>query len=496
MLFHTPELEAFGTWRVEGHHETWRLRDAAFKRWLASRYYEEFEKAPSSQAVLDALGVLEGNALYKGPQKKVCTRLATRKGAIYLDLCDSSWRCVKITAHGWKIVTKPHVKFRRARGMKSLPVPKRGGSINQLRQFLNVSDDKDFVLMATWLVAGLRPLGPFPVLTLLGEAGSAKSTTARVLRELVDPNITPLRSEPREVRDLMIAAKNSWCVAFDNVSHLPVWLSDALCRLATGGGFATRQLYSDDEEKLFEATRPILLNGIDGVVSRGDLMDRSLITYLPVISDHQRKPEKEFWRLFYQARPRILGALLDAVSCALQRLPKVKLDHLPRMADFAEWAVASESAFGWSEGSFIAAYDSNRSSANNLALEASPIVAPLRRVCARGTWTGTATELLRALNKRADDQNQQRDWPKNGWSLSMHLRRIAPNLRAAGLDVLFGKKTAGEGSKRLITITRTISKQLAEMIDAVEQPKPNPGRIQRFPRYDTSKPPRFPRYRD
>ena len=139
------------------------------------------------------------------------------------------------------------VRFRRARGMNALPVPRRGGSIEALRPFLNVQGDEDFVLIVSWLVAALRPKGPYPVLVLQGEAGSAKSTAVRVLRALVDPNTSPLRSEPRETRDLMIAARNSWCIAFDNVSRLSPRLSDDLCRMATGGGFSTRQLYTDNE---------------------------------------------------------------------------------------------------------------------------------------------------------------------------------------------------------------------------------------------------------
>jgi hypothetical protein len=276
-----------------------------------------------------------------------------------------------------------------------------------------------------------------------------------VIRELLDPNTTPLRSEPRETRDLMIAAQNAWCIAFDNVSHLGWRLSDDLCRLSTGGGFSTRRLYTDEEEKLFEATRPLLLNGIEGVVSRGDLIDRSLVIYLPVIPEDQRRSEREFWISFRAAQPRIIGCLLDAVACALRRLEKVKLDRLPRMADFARWMVAAEPSLGWPEGTFMAAYDANRRSANTLALEASLIVRALQRACATSSFKGTASQLLRKLVKNADLQDiTQKTWPKNGWALSRELRSIAPNLRTAGLDVRFDEKTPGPGSRRIITIAR------------------------------------------
>jgi hypothetical protein len=322
-----------------------------------------------------------------------------------------------------------------------------------LRPFLNISGDDDFVLIVSWLIAALRLQGPYPLFVLQGEAGSAKSTTARVLRELIDPNTSPLRSEPREVRDLMVAARNSWCVAFDNVSYLPPWLSDSLCRLATGGGFSTRELYTDDQEKIFEAMRPVLLNGIDAVVTRGDLMDRSIIDYLPVISEEQRMSETRFWLRFRKAQPLILGALLDALASALHRLPRVKLERLPRMADFAEFAVAAEQGFGWPEGTFMGAYDSNLASANALTLEASPLEPPLRRLLGYDDdWSGTASALLRELVNLAPGADLKRNWPKNPQVLSAQLRRIAPNLRATGINVQFDEKTSGSGSQRMITI--------------------------------------------
>ena len=231
-----------------------------------------------------------------------------------------------------------------------------------------------------------------------------------------------------------------------------------LCRLATGSGFATRMLYTDDEEQLFQASRPILMNGIDGTVTRGDLLDRSLVVYLPIISEQQRKPENDFWRDFRKAQGRILGKLFDAVSCASRRLKEVKLDRLPRMADFARWASAAEPALGWADGTLMSAYDANRASANTLTLDASPLVLPLRHVIAvRDVWRGTDSDLLLALARQAAESDlQQRNWPKNPQVLSGQLRRIAPNLRATGIDVQLDEKTSGSGSQRMVTIRRTL----------------------------------------
>lgn len=476
-LFHTPDKEAYAKVKIDSHFEIWRMRDATFKRYLAQRIYKELQTVPRTQVLNDVLGSLEGNALFGGPEHDVFIRVAEEKSRIYLDLCNAAWQVVEITKHGWRVLSNSPVRFRRARGMKALCVPQPGGSITELWEFLNLASPDDFVIVLSWLVAALRPKGPYPVLVLQGEAGSAKSTAVKVLRELVDPNTAPLRSEPRDTRDLMIAARNSWCLAFDNVSHLTWGLSDDLCRLATGGGFSTRQLYTDADETVFDATRPIILNGIDAVVRRGDLLDRSLITYLPVIPEQQRRSEEQFWRLFTEAQPRLLGALLDAVSCALRRLKSVTLSRLPRMADFAQWAVAAEPTLGWPEGTFLSAYDSNRGTAVALSLEASAVVVPLKLLlAARSSWHGTAAELLRKLTKRADaDALQQRNWPKNPQLLSIELRRNAPQLRTSGIDVQFGEKTSGTGSKRIIRIERKMPQESAE-------PEQRSKRIHRFPR--------------
>src|SRR5262249_53122209 len=154
-----------------------------------------------------------------------------------------------------------------------------------------------------------------------------KSTQARMLRRLVDPNEADLRSFPREERDLVLAARNGWMVGFDNVSKLPDWLSDALCRVSTGAGFGTRLLFTDSEEFLLAVKRPIVLNGIEEVAVKGDLADRTLVVTVPVIEETRRRTEEDLWERYEAARPEIFGALLDAAGGALHALPDVRLER-------------------------------------------------------------------------------------------------------------------------------------------------------------------------
>ena len=448
-LFHTGEGDTYATISINTHRETWALRSRGFRDWLSKHYYESEGSIPNSQALQDALNTLQGIARHNGLKHEIHIRLASVDDCIWLDLCDENWRVVKISAEGWEVVRESPVKFRRTKGMKALPTPVAGGCVSALRQLLNVAD-ADWPLLISWLVSAFRPGYPFPVLVLHGEQGSAKSTVSKMLRDLIDPNIAPLRSEQRDERDLMIAATNGWIVALDNLSKLPVWLSDALCRLSTGGGFATRTLYENDEETLFMAMRPIILNGIEELTTRSDLLDRAVIVHLPPIPSDRRKSEAEVWRDFEAIRPLVLGNLLDGISHALRNIETVQLVLKPRMADFALWSTAAEESLGLEKGAFISAFMGNRESANELALEASPIASTLvELVQHQGAWKGNSSELLEALHQHASDETKkQQGWPKRPNALSGAVKRIAPNLRVAGIDCNMGRTKAG----RFITL--------------------------------------------
>jgi hypothetical protein len=442
-LFHSPDGTGFADVVVADHRETWPLRSSGFKRWLTRAYFEENGGAPNGEALQSALRVIEAKAHFDAPERTVFVRIGNDEGTIYIDIGDSTWRAIEIDAEGWRIVECPPVRFRRSRGMLPLPVPVAGGSIQSLRKLLNVKADQDFVLIVAWLLAALRDRGPYAIMALSGEQGSAKSTLASLLRALVDPNTSPLRSLPREDRDIFIAASNGFVIAFDNISVMPNWLSDTLCRLATGGGFATRQLHTDQEEILFDATRPIILNGVEGVVTRPDLADRALLVDLAVIPEDERRTEADVRSRFEAEQPLILGALLNGVSTGLRNLTSTRLTKMPRMADFALWGAACETAF-WPAGTFMAAYGANLATANDTIIDNDVLsTAVLRLMTGASEWKGSASVLYDALSAPLSD-TQWRDarWPKAPNALSGKLKRIAPPLRKVGINIEFpGRKS-------------------------------------------------------
>ena len=214
------------------------------------------------------------------------------------------------------------------------------------------------------------------------------------MREPVDPSVAPVRALVREERELFIAARNGHVLAFDNLTGLPPWLSGTLCRRTSGGAFAVRLLYTDQDEVLFAAARPVILNAIEDVITRPDLADRAILLTLNPIAETQRRAEKTLWREFELARPRILGALLDAAAQGLQSLPRARLERLPRMADFALWAAACETA-AFAVGTVEAAYWLNRRAAIGDAIDADPVAACMRHLMSQTReWTGSASELL------------------------------------------------------------------------------------------------------
>ena len=441
-LFHDDTFNGYAVVEIDGHRETWALRSTGFKRWLMGIFYKTTGRAAKSASFSDALTVIESRAQFENGVRPVWLRTAQGDdGCSYLDLGDESWRAVRVAPDGWTIVDVPPVHFLRGSTSARLPEPQRGGSLEELRTVINIPDDDDFKRVVGWLLGALRPRGPYPVLAFVAEQGSGKTAAARMLCALVDPSTIQLRGSISDERDLVIAARYSHIMAFDNVSHLPQWLSDAFCRIATGGGFSTRRLYTDADEEVFTQTRPILITGIDDYVSNGDLLDRTMLIGLPTIAPLARRQESKLETEYKRIQPLALGALLDAACASLRNVDNVELTSLPRMADFAAWVVAAEGELGWPEGSFLRAYLAGANEAQDVVLEASPIGEPIRDLVSDvGEWEGTAKDLLTVLSGRVTEETRRsRSWPKSARGISGPLRRLAPTLRALGIEVGFNR---------------------------------------------------------
>jgi hypothetical protein len=486
-FFHDPEGECYASFRAPhnggSHRETHKLKSHGFRHWLLHAYYLNTSGAPNSTAMATAINTLYACAQYDGFEDKVFVRTAAYDDKIYVDLCDNRWRAVEVDGGGWRVVIEPSVRFRRSPAMLALPEPERldpKDGLAKLKALLRICDDDEFVLIVSYLLAVLRGRGPFPVLIFTGEPGATKTTTVKALRSLIDPNSSPVRSPPRNVQDVYVAANAGYVLCFNNLSNLADWLSDAFCVVTEGSGHSQRALYTDNDESLVFACAPLFLTGVTNIIVRGDLMQRALFAALAPVPDDERMADEDFHALLAKERPGILGALLSGLSVGLGRLPTLKLPRLPRMATFAKWSIACETAF-WPEGTFIAAYHGNMAGGVDDVIDSDKAVSTLRAFMAeRDRWAGTATNLLEALvafvKQPQRDAEAQRDaalfesqtcaqlrearekvketlgkgWPGNARALSGRLKKAGPALRQIGVAIDWPTR---HGDARTINIT-------------------------------------------
>jgi hypothetical protein len=477
-FFHTPDREPFATIRLNELHQTCPVRSKDFRMWMQWLFFTEYGCMPKDQAVREAQRQFEGMGLFEGSKLDVHLRYAGNSEAVYIDLANDGWEQLRITKEGWGIIKAKDspVKFKRAKGMEPMCYPgQKAASMEDIGRFFNVKTQNDLVLIVSWLLGAMQPEGPFPILVLQGEQGSAKSTTARLLKDLIDPSTVPLRTLPSCERDLAIAASKVWVPSVDNLSGLPIWLSDAFCRLATGGGFGTRTLFTDDTEILFNARRPLILNGISDIATRHDLADRALIVHLPPILEKKRVSEKQLEAAWKKAKPAILKTLLDAVVSALRNLNDVVLPGLPRMADFATWVTAAEDGLRWTKGTFMKAYEANRMNLIDIALEADIVATAIMELMKEtAKWSGTASQLYQKLKNLVPDYERKTNvWPKGANVLSGRLIRSQTFLRKKGIEI--ERRKSGD---RIITVWRVDGMEV-KPVEPVPAPKPTQPRSPR-----------------
>ncbi|QLG10879.1 hypothetical protein HLB42_08915 [Deinococcus sp. D7000] len=280
-LWHDQSGAAYLTATVKGHREHYRLPSTSARDYLQALFYNREQRPLSLQAQGEAVAVMQALARREGEEHRTAVRLIHLEGFTYLDLGTPTWEAVEIGLGYWKVIG-PHdcpVRFTRPAGLLPLPTPEHGGSLTELREYLN-TDDKGFLMCLAWALGALSGVSPFPVLALSGEQGTGKSTAATVLQNLIDPHEADRRRAPKEERDLFIAAQAAHVLCYDNLSSIQGWLSDGLCVLSTGGAFTTRTLYSDGDETILKAVRPVIINGIPDLLARPDLAERALTVTL------------------------------------------------------------------------------------------------------------------------------------------------------------------------------------------------------------------------
>lgn len=423
--------------------ETRRIDGRQFRDWLLAKSYQITGKASRDQSIREALATLIGLGRFGGECRDVNVRVAAHDGCYYLDMAEvGQSRAIRIEPGHWEIVSDPPVMFIRPESMRPLPTPERGGLITPLWRIANIPKDAR-LLTITWLGECLRPDTPFPVLELIGEQGSAKSTTQTALRQLIDPNACNLRAAPKAVEDVFVSAGVSWLVSYENISHLPSSMQDALCVLATGGGFAKRKLYTDADESVITVKRPVVLNGITAAVTSQDLIDRTLSIETPLITE--RSETTDLWRDFDAVHGQLLGALLDLVVTALAKLPNVRLPvaDRPRLVEFAHFGMAMAEAMGEPGKTFMKEFKASRQESIARTIDASPVATAVIEWLDKNSHGRMASAKVFMSEMNEYKPHRCEAWPRSPKGFADALRRAAPALRQMGIECRSFPKIGG-----------------------------------------------------
>lgn len=474
-LFHDENREVYAQDRES--REVRRIDGHPFKDWLLASFYKGTGKSARDQSLREAVGTLSGLGRYDGECKQVSVRVAHIGGAYFLDLgIPGQSRAVKIEPGRWQIVENPEAMFVRTESMRPLPTPARDGDLSGLWALVNIPDDARLLVLA-WLAECLRPDTPFPVLELIGEQGSAKSTTQSILRRLIDPNACDLRAAPKNTEDVFVGAGVNWMVSYENVSHLAAPMQDALCVLATGGGFAKRKLYSDADETVIQTKRPIVLNGISACITAQDLIDRSVSVETPVITT--RTEMTAIWSGFGSQHASLLGGFLDLFAEALQRLPGISIPTAdrPRLIEFARLGMAMAEAAGKPGTEFMRQFNASRQESIARTIDASPVATALLEWFEARHKVDSELAVKTLFGELERFKPQQTDaWPRSAKGLGDALRRAAPALRHLGVECRSLGKQGGSVKWSIIK-----GKLLAQ---CPESPEVLPGDLESTPDKD------------
>jgi len=455
-LFHDQFKEPHAWFLVEDHYEVQKTRSKQFKRWLGQLLWEHEKKAASGDTINTVLNVLDARAIFKGQLITLENRIAWHEKSIWYDLGDRMCRAVRISPEGWGIIENPPILFRRFVHQEEQVLPERNGSLKALLPFVNLADKEgQSPLLLVHLVACFIPDIPHPILNLHGSQGSAKTTLARMLRRIVDPSKMEVLSFPSNTKEFVQQLAHHYFAFFDNISDVSDSISDLLCRAVTGEGVSKRELYSDDEDIIYTFRRCIGLNGINPSARKPDLLDRSILMKLERIPEHQRMEERVVLERFDKERPRILGGIFDALSFAMRLYESIKLDRLPRMADFTRWGCAIAKALGYQQEDFLDAYRANIAELHHEAIQENPVAAAMEAFMENRTeWIGSMSELYKKIAEVADSEKidtRAREWPKAANSLSRRLNEAKTNLAEIGITI---QNEKGAHGKRTVVLRR------------------------------------------
>jgi hypothetical protein len=442
---------------MNGHKELVRTDSKTFKNWLIYLYESAENSMLADGDIRTVIASVDSIAYFKGKREDIYLRIAEKGGKIIVDLCNDKRQVLEIDADGFRVLDESPVLFRRAEDMAELPIPifENKDDYKRLGNYVNFDKGEDMDMIVAFILATFRPNMPKPILNLTGEAGSGKSMNTKMIRKFIDPaKDKQLLAKEINMKELPLAVTSQYLVAFDNLSGISKEGSDLLCMVSTGGVMTTRRLYTNSEEEVVDLKKVVILNGIDDISKRQDLVSRTVFINTPRLMDADKKPEDDIWNSFEKDYPYIFGSIVNAVSYGLRNRGKNQAVY-PRMMDFGRFVGDCASALGWTESYWQGIYIDNQAAGVEQSIETDPFASALVDMMEDFAqdglffWEGTASQLLERLARRLHLIDISRDaaFPKAN-QVKGRLRRIAPSIAAKGITWA-ERKSSG---KRLISI--------------------------------------------
>jgi phage regulator Rha-like protein len=427
---------------LNNHSEIIRTDSKFFKLWLIHLFEFEEDSILSDSDIKMVISSLDSTACFGGEKVEVYLRIAEKNGKIYLDLCNEKRQVLEISSDGFKVLDESPILFRRTDDMDEIPIPifEKSRDYTKLGNYLNFDSLTDLDLIVAFILASFRPDIPKPILNLTGEAGTGKSMNSRLIRKLIDPaKKKDLLKKEISMKELPLAATNQYLLAFDNLSGISKEGSDLLCVVCTGGVMTARTLYTNSDEEIVDLRKTVILNGIDDIAKRQDLVSRTLFIALPRLKDSFKKSESEIWEAFNADYPYILGSIVNAISYGL-RNRGTDTSSYPRMMDFGRFVAECAPALGWEEGYWQNIYSDNQSVGIQQSIESDPFAVALVEMMESlakdkiHIWQGTSSDILKVLADKLphEDTIYNKAWPKYN-QVKGRLRRIAPLIAAKGI---------------------------------------------------------------
>lgn len=455
---------------TDDHLEVFSIDSRKFKWWCRMMIYNKDGKNINTPALSDLCSLLSAYAQFENKEEinlnlRFASQEKNREQEWIYDLTNKNWEFVKITSRGWRII-KNEIIFRRHSNQQTQvdPLQKYEPDVfDRFMKLVNIKQNNEELklLLKCYIVSLFIPGIQKPILMLHGSQGSAKSSLQEMIKMLVDPSLVKTFSFPRDINELIQQLSHNQVVFYDNISTIPDYISDQLCRAVSGSGSSKRKLYSDDDDVIYNFKRIVGFNGINLGATKPDLLDRGLIIELERIDENKQLKPEDLWKQFEELRPQLLGYIFDILVKVLRwkndpNAPKLNLTRLPRMAEFAEYGEMISRCMGNPGNLFMNAYYDNIKLQSQEVLDSSIVATSISYFMTNRNdedWIGNATQLLSELEEQAEVlkiNTKNRLWPKAPHTLSRRLNEIKTNLRQIGLEL----KIDRSGRQRIIKICK------------------------------------------